>query len=104
MLLCLVVPILANGLRAYGIILLAHLTDHALAIYIDHIVYGFIFLSLVLLILIGLGALFREQFRDDAPAPRRTQKLRGLSSSLSAFLLEAALLGDRKSNGSNTSH
>src|SRR3546814_524737 len=33
MLLCLVVPILANGLRAYGIILLAHLTDPALANY-----------------------------------------------------------------------
>ena len=96
MLLCLVVPILANGLRAYGIVLLAHMTDHALAIYIDHIVYGFIFLSLVLLILIGLGALFREPSRDDASVPRRTQSSRGLPSSLAAFLLAVALLGAGK--------
>ncbi|MEQ9609792.1 MAG: exosortase, partial [Kiloniellaceae bacterium] len=39
MLACLVVPILANGLRAYGIVLLAHLTDHDLAVTVDHILY-----------------------------------------------------------------
>ena len=55
-----VVPILANGIRAYGIIMIAHLSDYTLAIDIDHVIYGFIFLGLVLLCLLGVGALLRE--------------------------------------------
>lgn len=97
MLICLIVPILANGLRAYGIVMLAHLTDHALAISVDHILYGFIFLSLVLLILTGLGAIFRDRWPTDQnveiPTPVTAFRL---SSSLFAFLLVALLLGGGK--------
>lgn len=62
--LCLVVPVIANGLRAYGIIMLAHLSDYRLAAGVDHIVYGFVFLSVIILILIALTAWLRD--RDDA--------------------------------------
>ena len=94
MLLCLVVPILANGLRAYGIIMLAHLSDYELAVSVDHIIYGLIFLSFVLLILTGLGALFRDrwpenmapQMVDNGPAPQ-------LSSGLIALCLSVFILG-----------
>jgi exosortase A len=96
-LLCFVVPILANGLRAYGIILLAHLTDHTLAIYVDHIVYGFIFLSLVLVVLTGVGALFRDRWGANvAVAPGSTSAPRRLTSSMIAFLLAAVLLSAGK--------
>lgn len=62
MLLALVVPILANGLRAYGIVMLAYLTDHELAIGVDHLIYGWILFTLITFILVGIGWQFRESF------------------------------------------
>ncbi len=97
MLLCLVVPILANGLRAYGIIMLAHLSDHRLALSVDHIVYGLVFLSLVLVILTGLGALFRDRWPQDAVPERAAPALSSrLSSSFMASLVALLLLGGGK--------
>jgi exosortase A len=55
------VPIVANGIRAYGIVMIAHLSHYTLAVDVDHIVYGFIFLSLVTLCLLGMGVLLRER-------------------------------------------
>lgn len=62
-----VVPIVANGIRAYGIVMLAHFGHYTLAFNIDHVVYGFVFLSVVTLSLLGLGALLRD--RHDSPPP-----------------------------------
>ena len=64
--LSIVVPIIANGFRAFGIVMLAHLSDHRLAVEADHVTYGLIFLSLVFFCLIALGVTFRE--RNPAPA------------------------------------
>ena len=55
------VPIVANGVRAYGIVMIAHLSHYTIAVDVDHIIYGFIFLGFVLLSLLGLGALLREK-------------------------------------------
>lgn len=60
--LSLLVPIVANGVRAYGIVMLAHLSDYEIAVDVDHIVYGFVFLSVVTLTLLGLGALLRDRY------------------------------------------
>lgn len=54
------VPIVANGIRAYGIILLAYLSDMRIATGFDHVIYGFIFFSFILLLMFWLGSLFRE--------------------------------------------
>ncbi len=56
-----VVPVIANGLRAFGIIFLAYSTDNELAVGVDHLVYGWIFFSLVTILMIALGQTFREQ-------------------------------------------
>lgn len=61
------VPILANWLRAYGIVMLAHLTNNQLATGVDHIVYGWLFFGVVMLILFWVGSLWRED--EDAPTP-----------------------------------
>jgi exosortase A len=55
------VPIVANGVRAYGIVMIAHLSHYTIAVDVDHVIYGFIFLGFVLLSLLGLGALLREK-------------------------------------------
>lgn len=55
-----VVPVLANGVRAYGIVLLAYLTNNRLAADIDHIVYGWLFFTIVQLMLFVVGLRWRQ--------------------------------------------
>ncbi len=61
----LVVPILANGGRAYMIVMIAHLSNMQLATGVDHIIYGWVFFGLVMLLLFWVGSFWRE----DEPNP-----------------------------------
>jgi exosortase A len=71
--LALVVPIVANWVRAYLIVWIGHTSDMRLAVGIDHLIYGWIFYGFVMLLLFWVGSLFRdapESKREDAePAP-----------------------------------
>jgi len=67
--LAIAVAILANGLRAFGIIFYAHLSGSAAAAVADHILYGWLFFSIVTSLIIGLGILLAKQERREAPAP-----------------------------------
>lgn len=51
----LVVPVLANGVRAFGTIYAAHLTSVAAATGFDHIVYGWLFFAAVMAAVLALG-------------------------------------------------
>lgn len=64
--LSLLVPIVANGLRAYMIVMIAHLSDMKLATGVDHYLYGWVFFGLVMLLLFWVGAFWRE---DHLPEP-----------------------------------
>lgn len=55
------VPVAANGIRAYGIVMLAHLSDYKLAVGVDHIIYGWLFFGVVIMGLFWVGTLFREK-------------------------------------------
>ena len=57
----LAVPIVANGLRALGIIVLAHLEGSATAVEADHVLYGWLFFTLVIMILIAVGMAFADK-------------------------------------------
>lgn len=65
------VPIIANGFRAYGIVMLAHYSNNRIAVAADHVTYGLIFLGIVLFCLLALGVALHE--RRHAP----TQPLAG---------------------------
>ncbi len=56
----LAIPILANGLRAYMIVMIGHLSNMELATGVDHLVYGWVFFGVVMLILFALGAIWRD--------------------------------------------
>jgi exosortase A len=56
----LLVPILANGVRAYLIVMLGHLSNMRLAMGVDHLIYGWLFFGLVALLLFWLAARWRE--------------------------------------------
>ena len=64
MVLSVVVPIVANGFRAFGIIVLAYVSNNEIAVGFDHLIYGWIFFSIVIVLMLALGALFRER-QDD---------------------------------------
>jgi len=64
--LSIVVAILANGMRAFGLIYYAHLSGRVAAVMADHILYGWLFFSVVIGLLIAIGMLLPE--RDRAPA------------------------------------
>ena len=54
--LAVIVPIIANGLRATGIILIAYWTDHEYAAGVDHLIYGWGFFAAVMLIFLAIGS------------------------------------------------
>lgn len=55
-----VVPIAANGLRAYGIVMLGHLSDMTVAVGVDHLLYGWLFFALIMIALFAAGSCWRE--------------------------------------------
>jgi len=54
------VPILANAVRAYLIVVLAYLSNNRIAVGVDHVIYGWVFFSLVTAVLIGIALGWRE--------------------------------------------
>ena len=50
-LVALIVPIVANWLRAYMIVMLGHLSGNKLAVGVDHLIYGWIFFGIVIAIM-----------------------------------------------------
>lgn len=60
MLLSCIVPIIANGFRAYMIVMIGHLSNMTLAVGVDHLIYGGIFFGLVMLLLFYLGSFWRD--------------------------------------------
>jgi exosortase A len=83
-----VIPIVANGFRALGIVLLGEALGSAQAAAADHILYGWIFFSIVILLLILAGMPFREDtvttVQEAKPAPERlpAARLRAVLASL----------------------
>jgi exosortase A len=55
-----VVPIIANGLRAYMIVMIGHLSGMELATGVDHLIYGWLFFGLVMFIMFWIGSFWRQ--------------------------------------------
>ena len=81
-----VVPVIANGLRALGIVWLGYLLGSAQAAAADHVLYGWIFFSLVILLLIVLGLPFRE---DGAQPRKATVSMPGVAAPAWRFVVTA---------------
>src|SRR6266404_4300418 len=56
-----VVPILANAVRVFGIILLAYLSGNRIAVGVDHILYGWLFFTIVMGLLLLVGGWWGEK-------------------------------------------
>jgi exosortase A len=76
-----IVPIVANGMRVMGIVVYGYILGNAEAAIADHLIYGWVFFSIVSIILILLGLPFRQDvpifvIPETEPASRRGQPMR----------------------------
>ena len=55
-----IVPVVANWLRAYIIVLLGHYSGNTLAVGVDHLIYGWIFFGFVIMLMFIIGARWAE--------------------------------------------
>ena len=89
-----IIPVIANGLRAFGIVIIAHATDNRVAAGVDHIIYGWGFFVAIMLTMMWVGMKFRD---NDAPIAAATTQSAGKRQShpaiavgLAAVLVAAA--------------
>ena len=66
-----VVPVIANGMRAYMIVMIADLSDMKLALGVDHLIYGWVWFGVVMLAMFWVGGYWRQDQAEVAAAPHR---------------------------------
>ena len=68
-----VVPVLANGMRAFIIVMLGHFSNMKIATGVDHLIYGWVWFGIVMFFLFWAGGFFRddEPTRPDESGPTR---------------------------------
>jgi exosortase A len=69
---CVIVPIIANGLRAFGTIYIAHHGNTDFAASFDHVFYGWIFFGLVIALVLGASWRFFDKAADAMPVDTAT--------------------------------
>jgi exosortase A len=69
MLVALAVPIAANWLRAYMIVMIGHLSGNKLAVGVDHLIYGWVFFGVVIGLMFWIGSRWSEPDGSPAEAP-----------------------------------
>ena len=69
----LLVPILANWLRAYLIVMIGHLSSNQLATGADHLIYGWAFFGLVIFLMFMIGMRWSEAPEDKTPSTQQKQ-------------------------------
>ena len=62
----LIVPVIANWLRAYMIVMLGHFSGNKLAVGVDHLIYGWVFFGFVIFMMFVIGA----RWSDETEIPR----------------------------------
>lgn len=100
-LVALVVPVIANWIRAYMIVMLGHLSGNTLAVGVDHLLYGWVFFGIVIMLMFMVGARWAEPNATPqagavaavmdgasrgAAAPRPTAKFWGLAAGVATLV------------------
>lgn len=89
------IPILANGVRAWGTIYIAHLTNTDFAAGFDHVVYGWFFFAIVIALLMAVGWRFFDRGVNDPwfdPERLQPQRVAGASAKVIRVAAAAAAL------------
>jgi exosortase A len=90
-------PILANGIRAYFIVMLGHVSNMKLAVGVDHLIYGWIFFGLVMMLMFWIGSLWRDnpalqpEDQSSLPAPPDAARQAAAKPSLALPVMAAIM-------------
>lgn len=90
--LAIVVPIVANWLRAYGIVMTGHLSGMELATGVDHLIYGWVFFGIIMFIMFWIGSYWREDEAVPAAAPEAGASVSARQASLAPMALAVVVL------------
>lgn len=101
LLLSALLPIVANAIRAYGIVVLAYLSGNAIATGVDHVVYGFLFFSFLTATLITVAM---RSFEPEAPVGHGPVVVSRSSSSPGKLLIATFLVVAIATGGSTMAH
>jgi len=91
------VPIVANWLRAYMIVMLGHLSGNKLAVGVDHLIYGWLFFGVVIMLMFIIGARWAESEKvatvsgSGFPAQKQTVTVARLWATTACFAALVAL-------------
>jgi exosortase A len=94
-------PILANGIRAYGIVAIAYYSDMKYATGADHLIYGWLFFGFVIMLMFWIGGFFAdtptEQVETEVSLPPHKSSILsstpvGLHSTTIVLLISTFLL------------
>lgn len=108
-LVALLVPIVANWLRAYMIVMLGHLSGNKLAAGVDHLIYGWIFFGIVIAIMFMIGMRWAEPVGSNQPIKqlpaghREYMHTLWLSTIIIALLIAAAPIYEKHLQQTNIS-
>lgn len=93
---CAVVPIIANGVRAFGIMVIGYSTDMQHAVGADHLVYGWFFFLFVLIILFMLGSIGTDKLPSyEGNTSRQSVKIRYSVFCVSCCILATPFFADK---------
>ena len=84
--------IVANWLRAYMIVMLGHLSGNKLAVGADHLVYGWVFFGVIILVMFMVGARWSEPDKP-APATLSMQAATAARSGSQTWIVTVGVLG-----------
>jgi exosortase A len=87
------VPIVANWLRAYMIVMLGHLSDNRIATGVDHLVYGWVFFGIVILLMFVVGSRWAESVDPPSAPAAATAKAAAAVPPQKPLLVAALLAG-----------
>ena len=87
----LVLPVFANGVRAYTIVMIGHWSGMRLAVGVDHLIYGWVFFGFVSMLLFWAGSFWREELvplppDTVLPAPFQGRARRNLAAAAVACM------------------
>jgi exosortase A len=90
-----VVPVIANWMRAYMIVMIGHLSGNKLAVGVDHLIYGWVFFGIVIMTMFWIGSRWREDHLPsplECAAPTDLLAVRGSNSSFVIVALVVTVL------------
>ena len=88
-LLSLIAPIVGNGLRAFGIVMIGHFSGMKLAVGADHLLYGWVFFGIIIFLLFYIGSFWRDpedSFKEVVAGERNVVQDRPVTGAPLAFL------------------